>query len=133
MGEDDYDAGNVREPPDPDPVPDQNPAPDPAPPPPLSPRQGEGDHFPFDPPQHDQMLQPQNEPFPVEIQPNQMEPDPPPLVVQQQAEPVPLPQPVAGPAVLPAARTGARAKEPKPPHEWRSRQKGKWADSTPTR
>ena len=131
--EDDYDAGNVREPPDPDPVPDQNPAPDPAPPPPLSPRQGEGDHFPFDPPQHDQMLQPQNEPFPVEIQPNQMEPDPPPLVVQQQAEPVPLPQPVAGPAVLPAARTGARAKEPKPPHEWRSRQKGKWADSTPTR
>lgn len=126
--EDDYGAGNVQEPPNQDPAPDHDPAPDPAPSPPLSPNLGAGDNFPFDPPQQDQIMQPQ-----VEIQPNQMEPDPPPLVVQPQVEPVPLPQPVAGPAVLPAARTGARAREPKPPHEWRSRQKGKWADSTPTR
>lgn len=131
--EDDDGAGNVREPPDPNPAPEQDPAPDPAPLPPPSPHQEEGGNFPFDPPQQDQMLQPQNEPLPVEIQPEQLEPDPPPLVVQQQAEPVPPAQPVAGPAVLPAARTGARAKEPRPPHEWRSRQKGKWADSTPTR
>ena len=131
-GEVEYGADDNNGQPNLDPAPDPEPAPDPAPTPPPSPGLGAGDNFPFDPLQENPMIQPQNDPPPVDVQPPHLA-APPPVVVHQPIEP-PLPlQPVAGPAAPPAARTGARVKVPRPPSEWRSRQKGKWADSTPTR